>query len=175
MSITSTHQPEVGVEWDRAELLIKEAREASRRRRQGWSAFFIVGAVAATLITSIVVAGSKTSSQIGSGINDASRRTMAATARALCHELLGPQALNSEPAKVSTVHQFGYGPADFHPAPNAFPGLGANQIVGLCWTGSPNTGYRLYAVASHYRPVRIEGVMGVGFKSTPAPGFIDIP
>jgi hypothetical protein len=175
MSITSTHQPEVGVESDRAELLITEAREASRRRRKGWFTYFIVGVVVATLITSIVVAGSKTSSQIGRGINDASRWNMTATARVLCHDVLGAQALNSEPAKVSTVRQFGYGPENFHPAPNAFPGLGANQVVGLCWTGSPNSGYRLYAVASHYKPVRIEVVTGVGFKSTPTPGFIDIP
>ncbi|HEY5111509.1 MAG TPA: hypothetical protein VII67_04180 [Acidimicrobiales bacterium] len=97
-----------------------------------------------------------------------------ATARALCHDILGARALNSEPEKLSAVRQFTFGPGD-HPAPNAFPGLGTNQVVGLCWIGRPSTGYRLFAVATGYKPVRIEGVTGVGFRSTPLPGFVDIP
>jgi hypothetical protein len=97
-----------------------------------------------------------------------------ATARALCHDILGARALNSEPEKVSTIRQFTYGPG-VHPAPNAFPTLGTNQVVGVCWTGRPNTSYKLYAVASGYKPVLIEGVTGVGFTSTPLPGFVDIP
>src|ERR1035437_10342950 len=96
------------------------------------------------------------------------------TAQALCHDILGARALNSEPEKVSTIRQFTYGP-DVHPAPNAFLGLGMNQVVGVCWTGRPSIGYELYATASGYKPVRIEGVKGVGFRSAPAPGFIDIP
>jgi hypothetical protein len=47
--------------------------------------------------------------------------------------------------------------------------------VGVCWTKKPSTGYVLYAVALNYKPVRIEGVTGVGFTSTPLPGFVDIP
>jgi hypothetical protein len=97
------------------------------------------------------------------------------TARLLCHDVLGGRALNSEPEKVSTVRQFGYGPADFHPAPNAFRTLGAIHTVAVCWTGTPNGGYELYAVTTGYKPVRIEGVTGVGLKSTPTPGFVDIP
>ena len=97
-----------------------------------------------------------------------------ATARALCHDILGARALNSEPEKLITVRQFTYGPGS-RPAPNAFPGLGTNQVVVVCWSGKPRTGYELYAVASGYKPVRIEGVTGVGFTSTPLPGFVDIP
>jgi len=157
------------------ELLIKEARDASKRRRLSWFTFFVVIAVVSAVITSLAVASSKPSSQIGSGIKDATGRTLTATARVLCRDALGARTLNSEPTKVSVVRHFGYGPEDFHPAPNAFPGLRANQVVGLCWTGSPKTSYQLYAVASHFKPVRIEGVTGVGFTSTPPPGFIDIP
>jgi hypothetical protein len=97
-----------------------------------------------------------------------------ATARALCHDILGARALNSEPEKLITVRQFTYGPGS-RPAPNAFPGLDTSQVVGVCWTAKPSTGYELYAVASGYKPVRIEGVTGVGFTSTPLPGFVDIP
>jgi hypothetical protein len=157
------------------ELLIKEAREASRRRRLGWVVFFMVAAVVATVTASFAVASSRPSSPIGGGVKDESGRTLSATARVLCHDVLGARALNSEAANVSLVRQFRYGPDDFRPASNAFQGLGTNQVVGLCWTGTPNTSYQLYAVASHYKPVRIEGVTGVGFKSTPPPGFIDIP
>ena len=96
-------------------------------------------------------------------------------AQLLCHDVLGGRALNSESEKVSTVRQFSYGPADFHPAVNAFPALRTNQAVAVCWTGTPSRGYRLYAVAAGYKPVLIEGVTGVGFTSAPAPGFVDIP
>jgi hypothetical protein len=171
----STEQSKAAGRNGALELLIKEAREASKRRRLGWFTFFIVTAVVATLIASLAVARTEPSSQIGSGIKDATGRTVAAAARVSCHDVLGARALNSEPTKVGAVRQFGYGPDDLHPAPNAFQGLGANQVVRLCWTGRSNTSYQLYAVASHYQPVRIEGVTGVGFKSTPPPGFIDIP
>lgn len=98
-----------------------------------------------------------------------------ATARALCHDILGARALNSEPEKLSTVRQFTFGPATHPAAPSAFPGLSTNQVVGVCWIGRPSTGYKLFAVATGYKPVFIEGVTGVGFTSTPLPGFVDIP
>ena len=97
-----------------------------------------------------------------------------ATARALCHDILGARALNSEPEKLITVRQFTYGPGS-RSAPNAFPGLDTSQVAGVCWTAQSSTGYELYAVAPGYKPVRIEGVTGVGFTSTPLPGFVDIP
>ena len=97
-----------------------------------------------------------------------------ATARALCHDILGARALNSEPEKLIAVRQFTYGPGS-RSAPNAFPGLDTSQVAGVCWTAQSSTGYELYAVAPGYKPVRIEGVTGVGFTSTPLPGFVDIP
>lgn len=174
-TIISTEPSESARRSEPLELLIKEAREASRRRRFGWITFFFVVALVATVIASLTVTSSKPSPQIGNGNNDATGRQLTTTARNLCHDILGAQALNSDPVKVSTVRQFTYGPTDIQPAPDAFQGLGKNHVVGLCWTGGPSTSYQLYAVASHYKPVRIEGVSGVGFTSTPPPGFMDFP
>lgn len=100
--------------------------------------------------------------------------SQATTARALCHGILGARALSSAPTTLRTVRQFTYGPG-IHPAPNAFPGLSGNEVIGVCWTGKPSAGYELYAVAAGYKPVRIEGVSGVGFTSTPRSGFAEIP
>jgi len=50
------------------ELLIKEARAASRRRRLGWCIVFIVFALVTTLIVASTVGNSKPTRQIGVGI-----------------------------------------------------------------------------------------------------------
>jgi hypothetical protein len=154
-----------------AELLIEEARRKGRRRRLARSG--IVIAVALT-VAAIVFAVLRGPTEPSTGRSSSPAVTAAATARALCHDILGGRALNSESEKLSTVRQFTYGPG-VRPVPDAFPGLGKNQTVGVCWNGRPSTGYKLYAVAFDFKPVRIEAVRGIGFTSTPQPGFVDIP
>jgi len=67
MTIISTEQTESAQGTDPSELLIKEAREASRRRRLGWLTLFIIVALVALLIVSLNVGSSKPTQQIGSG------------------------------------------------------------------------------------------------------------
>jgi hypothetical protein len=67
MIITPTEQPDQHAKTDPGELLIKEAREASRRRRLNWITVFIVVAVLASLIVAATVGNSKPANQIGSG------------------------------------------------------------------------------------------------------------
>ena len=50
-----------------AELLIKEARAASRRRRLGWFAVFSAVALVVCLIAALIVGGSKPVSKLGNG------------------------------------------------------------------------------------------------------------
>src|SRR5665213_11076 len=67
MTIISTEQTESAQGTDPSELLIKEAREASRRRRLGWLTLFIIVALVALLIVALNVGRSKPTQQIGSG------------------------------------------------------------------------------------------------------------
>lgn len=69
MTITSTEHSESPESAEPLELLIKEAREASRRRRLGWLTVFIVIALVASLIVASAVGSSKPTAQIGSGNN----------------------------------------------------------------------------------------------------------
>jgi hypothetical protein len=170
MSITVTEPRDLGIQ-EPNKLLIKEARRKGRWRHLRGS--FIVLAVLLVAVLLIIGWGGRTSpSKLTTG-DDA--KSPASTARFLCHDALGGRALNSAAEKLGTVRQFGYGPTDIQPAANAFKSLGPSQIVGVCWTGTPSAGYELYAVATGYKPVRIEGVEGIGFKSSPKPGFVDIP
>jgi hypothetical protein len=154
-----------------AELLIEEARRKGRRRRLAGGGFIVAVVLMFAAIAFAVLRGP---TEPNTGRPTSPAVTTAATARTLCHNILGGRALNSKPEQLSTVRQFTYGPG-VRPVPDAFPGLGKDQTVGVCWTGRPSTGYELYAVAFDYTPVRIEAVRGVGFTSTPQPGFVDIP
>ncbi len=153
------------------ELLIKEARRKGRRRHLRGS-LIVLAALLVTVLLIVGWGGRTSPNKLTTG-DDA--KSPASTARFLCLDALGARALNSAAEKLETVRQFGYGPTDIQPAANAFKSLGPSQTVGVCWTGAPSAGYELYAVATGYKPVRIEGVTGIGFKSTPAPGFVDIP
>ena len=67
MTITSEERSESTQNTEAFELLIKEARAASRRRRLGWCIVFIVFALVTTLIVASTVGNSKPTRQIGSG------------------------------------------------------------------------------------------------------------
>jgi len=77
MTIISPEQSESAETTESSELLIKEAREASRRRRLGWLTVFIIGALVASLIVALTVGSSKTSPQIGSGNKNPKGSTLA--------------------------------------------------------------------------------------------------
>ena len=67
MIIAPTEQPEQHAMTDPGELLIKEARETSRRRRLRLFTVFVVVAFVASLIVALTVGTSKPTPQIGSG------------------------------------------------------------------------------------------------------------
>ena len=67
MIIAPTEQPEQHATSDPGELLIKEAREATRRRRLGWLTVLTVIALVASLIVALTVGTSKPKSHVGSG------------------------------------------------------------------------------------------------------------
>lgn len=77
MTIISTEQSESAESTESSELLIKEAREASRRRRLGWFTVFIVVALVASLIVALTVGSSKPTPQIGSGNKNPKGSTLA--------------------------------------------------------------------------------------------------
>src|ERR1039458_9909183 len=66
MTITPTEQTKSIDTLEPLELLIKEARTASRRRRLGWFAVFVVIAIAASLVVALIVGISKPAAQLGS-------------------------------------------------------------------------------------------------------------
>jgi hypothetical protein len=66
MTITPTEQTKSIDTLEPLELLIKEARTASRRRRLGWFAVFVVIAIAASLVVGLIVGISKPAAQLGS-------------------------------------------------------------------------------------------------------------
>jgi len=67
MTSTSVQGADTEVQPDSAELLIKEARQATRRRRLGWFTFMIVIALATSLFLAATVGTSKPKSHVGSG------------------------------------------------------------------------------------------------------------
>ena len=66
MIITPTEPSELPESTESSELLIKEAREASRRRRLRWLTLFVVVALVASLIVVLAVGNSMPKSPVGS-------------------------------------------------------------------------------------------------------------
>jgi hypothetical protein len=66
MTITSTEHSELREITEPSELLIKEAREASRRRRLLWLTLLIAVALVASMIVASIFGSSKPTAQIGS-------------------------------------------------------------------------------------------------------------
>ncbi len=99
--------------------------------------------------------------------------TPAAQVTALCRGAFGNRALNSAPGTVQDVRTLSVsvGPPQH---PQAFAKARSKQMIGWCWTGGPGN-YVLYAVATGYKPLRIEGLGGTSFTNTPAPGPAPIP
>lgn len=81
--------------------------------------------------------------------------------------------LNAMTASVQDVRELrvGIGPPV---APHAFAPAPATDRAAWCWTGEP-TNYTLFAVGPDGSAVRVEGLGGPTFTTTPAPGPAPIP
>jgi hypothetical protein len=172
--MTPTRESDGKEESDPLQMLIEEARMNARRRR------FLV--VSVSLVTVFAIIGVSITMTSGSAPGKNGAKTTApaspsALARDLCQTSLGAQALNSAPGTVAEVRStfvVAPSPSGKLEFPNAFPGARGNQIIGWCWTGKPQL-YELYAVASHFKPMRVEGLGGAYILKTPEPGPAPIP
>jgi hypothetical protein len=91
----------------------------------------------------------------------------------MCRRSLDGGFLNAEPATVSEVRLIRVGPGG-QPGQDALPSAAGETLAAWCWTGVPGA-YTLYAIGPDGARVRIEGLSGPEFASTPAPGPAPIP
>ena len=81
--------------------------------------------------------------------------------------------LNAMAASVQDVRELAVGPGPAV-APHAFPTARGSDRAAWCWTGRA-TDYTLFAVGPDGSAVRVEGLGGPTFISTPPPGPAPIP
>jgi hypothetical protein len=93
----------------------------------------------------------------------------------ICETALGATktVLNAMATSVQDVRQLAVGPGP-PVAPHAFATAQGTDRAAWCWTGVP-TNYTLFAVGPDGSTVRVEGLGGPTFTSTPAPGPAPIP
>lgn len=91
----------------------------------------------------------------------------------LCATALPAGHLNAASTTVGEVHATVVGPGS-RPGSDAFVGSPDSAAAAWCWTGTPGD-YVLYAAGPDGESVRIEGLAGETFTSTPAPGPAPIP
>lgn len=147
--------------------------EAWLRTRQRCRRNFVI-----VLASLVVASGAAIAGLLVTGALSPSHGTLgtpAVVARMLCKSAFGGRALNSAPVSVKKLRtSIPGGPERTPPLRNAFRGAPSTSVAAWCWTGRPQK-YRLYAVVNDYPPHYFEGVAGLPFTTTPAPGPAAIP
>lgn len=93
----------------------------------------------------------------------------AATAASLCQSAFGEAVVNSAPGVVRDVRAIQVGPP-LQPPPHhdTFPGAKTTDVIGWCWSDRSGA-YKLYAVATEFEPVYVEGLSYAPSGPGPAP------